>query len=112
MRSQFFAALCFAALIAAGLTLGLIGAESHADGDGSATPTASEFAISDYIPAGPSGMEPNEDELFPLRRGQQQVAILEALQGKQQRVGGLALGLHLLSLAEERLRLGPAAQLV
>ena len=67
MRSQLFAALCFAALIAAGLTLGLIGAESHADGDGSATPTASEFAISDYIPAGPSGMEPNEDELFPLR---------------------------------------------
>ena len=67
MRSQLFAALCFAALIAAGLTLGLIGAESHADGDGAATPTASEFAISDYIPAGPSGMEPNEDELFPLR---------------------------------------------
>ncbi len=48
----------------------------------------------------------------PFGCGEEQVAILEARRGIQQRVGGLALGLHLLGLAEERLRLGPAARLV
>ena len=47
-----------------------------------------------------------------LGLGEEQVAILEALQRIQQRVVGLALGLHLLGLAEARLRLGPAARLV
>ena len=47
-----------------------------------------------------------------LRLRQEQVAILEAPQRIQQRVGGLILGLHLLGLAEARLRLGPAARLV
>lgn len=65
MRSQLLAALCFAALIAAGLTLGLVGAESHADESGEEATTS--FEIRDFIPAGPSGMDPSKDELFPLR---------------------------------------------
>ena len=47
-----------------------------------------------------------------LGGGEEQVAIPEALQRVEQRVVGLALGLHLLGLAEARLRLGPAARLV
>ena len=65
MRSQIFAAICFVALIATGLTLGLIGGESHADE--SASEETSSFEIRDVIPAGPSGSDPSEDELFPLR---------------------------------------------
>ncbi len=47
-----------------------------------------------------------------LGGGEEQVAIPEASQRVEQRVVGLALGLHLLGLAEARLRLGPAARLV
>ena len=47
-----------------------------------------------------------------LGGGEEQVAIPEAPQRVEQRVVGLALGLHLLGLAEARLRLGPAARLV
>jgi len=47
-----------------------------------------------------------------LRLRQQHVAILEALHRIQQRILGLALGLHLLCLAEAHLRLGPASRLV
>src|SRR6185295_1482065 len=42
-----------------------------------------------------------------FRRRQEQVAILEAAQGIQQWIVGLALVLHLLSLAEAHLCLGP-----
>jgi len=49
---------------------------------------------------------------LPLRLRQEHVAILEALKRIEQRVDWLALGLHLLSLAEARLRIVPAARLV
>jgi hypothetical protein len=65
MRSQILAALLFAALIGAGLTLGLVGADSHAT-EGAEEETSS-FEISDWVPAGPSGHDPTKDELFPLK---------------------------------------------
>jgi hypothetical protein len=65
MRSQILAALLFAALIGAGLTFGLVGADSHAT-EGAEEETSS-FEISDWVPAGPSGHDPTKDELFPLK---------------------------------------------
>jgi hypothetical protein len=47
-----------------------------------------------------------------LGGGEEQVAIPEAPERVEQRVGGLFFGLHFLSLAEARLRLGTAACLV
>ena len=68
MRSQLLAGLCFAVLIVAGLTRGLVGAESYADESGDVVASSPfAFDISEFIPAGPTGMEPNKDELFPLR---------------------------------------------
>ena len=76
MRSQILAALCFVALTAVGLTLGLVGSESHADESAQEEP--SSFDIRDVIPAGPSGNDPSKDELFPL----QPYALIPALEGQ------------------------------
>jgi len=76
MRSQLLAALTFVALIAAGLTLGVVGGESHADE--SAQEESSSFEIRDVIPAGPSGSDPSEDPLFPLRP----YALIPELEGQ------------------------------
>jgi hypothetical protein len=65
MRSQILAALLFAALIGAGLTLGLVGADSHAT-EGTEEETSS-FEISDWVLVGLSGHDPTKDELFPLK---------------------------------------------
>ena len=76
MRSQILAALCFVALTAVGLTLGLVGAESHADE--TAQEETFSFDIRDVIPAGPSGHDPSKDELFPL----QPYALIPSLEGQ------------------------------
>jgi len=81
----------------------------RAVGDGAASfaivafRSAKEAVVVLRIFRGAKGYDPR----FLLRRSQQTVAILEATQGIPQRVGCLELGLHLLGLAEERLRLGP-----
>ena len=83
MRSQIIAALCFLALIFAGISLGLIGGESHADESAeeetsSAEEETSSFDIRDIIPAGPSGNDPSKDEVFPL----QPYALIPDLDGQ------------------------------
>ena len=65
MRSQLRATLFFATLIGVALTFGWIGAESHAEK--TVADTISAFEVKDFIPAGPTGHDPTEDELFPLR---------------------------------------------
>ena len=66
MRTQLRATLLFLTLIGVALTLGWVGAESHAENEAQET-TGFSLDVGDYIPAGQSGSAPAEDELFPLR---------------------------------------------
>ncbi len=67
MRTPILAALCFFALVAAGGAVGFFSSDSHADADGDEPLSLATLEVKDLIPAGPSGHDPSEDKLFPLR---------------------------------------------